>query len=142
MEGIAPPLKLLLALRNGIEKGESVRMALQKYLAYEDDELSRLVATWVSRRDQGVSTQGLLLKTPSPFRQAVLMMMDRGLNGEGIYQHVIQLEEEVIEASANELATFLSVLPMKMLIPLLLLQFPAFLILLFGPLLAQFLQQI
>lgn len=142
MEGLAPPLKLLLALRNGIEKGESIRSAVQCYIVKEDDELSRLVATWISRREQGVSTQNLLLQTKSSFRQAILMLMERGICGESIYQHVVQLEEEVIEASAGELETFLSLLPMKMLIPLLMFQFPAFLILLFGPLLAEFLRQI
>lgn len=139
MEGIAPPLKLVLMLRSGIEKGESVRVSAQRYLRQENDALSRIVAMRVSTNDQGCEQRPLLGQQMSPFRQAALMLLDRGLRGESIYQQLIQLEEEIIEASKSELETFLNVLPLKMLIPLLLLQFPAFLLLLFGPLLGQLL---
>jgi hypothetical protein len=141
VDGLTPTLKHLLALKSGIERGDSIRASMQRYVLQNNDELSRLVATWLSRRDQGAATEDLLAKVESPFRQSSLQVMDRGLVGESIYQQVLLLEEETIEASKIEMERFLSLLPIKMLIPLLLLQFPAFLILLFGPLLAQFLKQ-
>jgi hypothetical protein len=141
VDGLAPTLKLLLAVKSGIERGESIRTTTQKYIVRENDELSRLVATWLSRRDQGVTTGDLLKNVKSPFRQSALQIVDRGLSGESIYQQLLLLEEETIEAAKFEIETFLSLLPIKMLVPLLLLQFPAFLLLLFGPLLAEFLKQ-
>jgi hypothetical protein len=140
MEGLAPPLKLVLVLRNGIESGDSIRISVQKYLLSEDDDFARLVATWLARRDHGQSLGNALHELKSPFRQSAMLLLECGLKGESIYQQVLQLEEEILEASTSELDTFISVLPIKMLIPLLLLQFPAFLLVLFGPLLEQLLK--
>ncbi len=142
MESIAPPLKLILALRSGLERGESVRSSAQKYIATEDDELSRLVATWMLLKNQGSPTDVLFASLKSPHRRAVLMMVERGLAGETIYPTLSRLEEEVIAATNSELEEFVALLPIKMLIPLLFFQFPAFLLLLFGPLLLQFLEQV
>ncbi|MEN0059151.1 MAG: hypothetical protein AAGB31_09985, partial [Bdellovibrio sp.] len=49
-----------------------------------------------------------------------------------------RLEEEIIEACREEMAERLAQLPFILLVPLLLFQFPAFLLLLFGPLLNNF----
>lgn len=142
MEDIAPTLKLILALRTGLDQGESFRVSLQKYISNERDELARLVATWMACRTQGSCTKLVLAPIKTPHRKAAFMLLERGLAGESVSSTLARLEEEVLNATTAELEEFVAVLPIKMLIPLLFFQFPAFLVLLFGPLLIQFLNQV
>jgi hypothetical protein len=74
-------------------------------------------------------------------RRQCLETLQQGLRGESIYQQICSLEEEVLEATKLEIEEFVSLLPMKSLIPLLFFQFPAFLALLLGPFLISFLSQ-
>ena len=142
MEDIAPPLRFLSSLRMSIDKGDSVSIGLQRYLQTVDDELSRLVATWFLQKSRGESGDKIVMGLKSPYRRACLMLVGRGLAGEPIQSALAKLEEETLQASQNEIEEFLALLPMKMLVPLLFFQFPAFLFLLLGPLLIQFLQKV
>ena len=138
MEGVAPPLKLLFCVKRGLEKGHSVRTGLNSYLQGEKDDFFPIVVQWLGHIQQGQSARKLLLLLPSLHRQTLLELLERGLAGEAIYQHLLQLEIEIIEACQDEMNEKLARLPFILLIPLLLFQFPAFLLLLFGPLLQNF----
>lgn len=138
MEGLAPPLRLLFAVKRGLEKGQSVRVALNSYLLGDKDDFYPLVIQWLGLMQQGQSARKLLLSVKSLHRQVLLELLERGLAGEAIYQHLLQLEIEIIEACQDEMNDKLARLPFILLIPLLLFQFPAFLMLLFGPLLQNF----
>lgn len=140
MEDLAPPLKLVMALKIGIERGESIRTALTEYLSSEADEFAQLVVSWLNHREQGSLNARQDPFLANPYRQGVIFVIERGLAGESIYQNLQQLEEELVEVCQREMEHYVSLLPFKLLMPLLLFQFPAFLILLFGPLLSQFLQ--
>lgn len=137
MEIIAPPLKLVLVLRRSLEKNQSLRQGLQNYLQRERGEYPLVVSRWYSLLQQGQSTQELLA-SQSPHRRVLLQILERGLRGESIFALLCQLETEILEAAQDEIAVKLARLPMLLLIPLLLLQFPAILMLLFGPLLQNF----
>lgn len=137
MEAIAPPLKLVLILRRSLEKNQSLRQGLQNYLRRHRDDYAVDVSRWYSLLQQGQDTQETLGKL-SPHRRVLLQTLERGLRGESIYPLLCQLEGEIIEAAQDEIAVKLARLPMLLLIPLLLLQFPAILMLLFGPLLQNF----
>ncbi|MNJ91162.1 hypothetical protein D3C87_88080 [compost metagenome] len=138
MEGVAPPLALLLAVKRALEKGQSVRQGLNFYLKRHHDDFSDVVLRWFGLLQQGQSARKLLLGVKSVHRQVLLELLERGLAGESIYQALLQLESEIIEACQDELNTKLARLPFILLIPLLLFQFPSFLLLLFGPLLQNF----
>lgn len=138
MEGVAPPLVLLLMVKRALEKGQSVRQGLNFYLKRHDDELSKVVVLWLGHLQQGQSPRKMVLEQKSAHRQVLLELLERGLVGESIYQQLILLESEIIEACQDELNTKLARLPFILLIPLLLFQFPSFLMLLFGPLLQNF----
>lgn len=140
MESISPSLKLALSLRFSIESGESVRQGIKTYLAYTDDEMSRIVAIWLSKKEQGQQATELAVKLKSPFRRTLLDCLERGLRGESILAQLSLLETEIIEANNDELERFTSLLPLKALVPLLLLQFPALFLLFLGPLLSQLTQ--
>lgn len=44
MEGVAPPLKLLLDVKRAVERGQSVRQGVLSYLKNEKDDLTPVVA--------------------------------------------------------------------------------------------------
>lgn len=138
MEHIAPPLQLILHVKRGIETGMSVRSGVLAYIQAEHSNFSKDVSKWISLTDQGLPSIQILQKQTSQYRRSLLELLERGLNGESIYVYLCQLELEIIEACQDEISRKLSKLPFLLLGPLLLLQFPAFLLLLFGPLLENF----
>ncbi len=138
MENIAPPLKLLLSVKRQIEKNQPVRIGVLLYLQTETSDFSVSVAQWYSLFQQGKSTHTVLKLMTSMYRRVLLQVLERGLRGESVYQLLCQLENEITEACHDEISNKLAKLPFILLIPLLLMQFPAILMLLFGPLLQNF----
>jgi hypothetical protein len=141
MEGLAPPLKLVLEVVRAIENGDSVRSGVLEYLKIaSSDDYSRLVAIWLSYKEQDKDTQPLMSEVSSSCRKILLEVLGQGLAGQSILSKLKELEQEIIQRCADELDEYVQLLPFKMLIPLLLFQFPAFLILLIGPLMAEFIK--
>lgn len=138
MVHIAPPLQLISAVKRAIEAGQSARSGVLAYVYLDQSSFSKDVSKWLAHLDQGVSTTRLLQKQSSQYRKSLLALLERGIRGESIYTFLCQLEQETIEACQDEINRKLSKLPFILLGPLLLLQFPAFLLLLFGPLLDNF----
>lgn len=138
MESVAPPLKLIGAVKRSIEKGETIRLGILSYIKCSDDDFVPHVTTWMALLQQGQDPNLSLKTLQSLHRKTLLQVLERGLRGESIYNILLQLEEETIEACQDEISDKLARLPFILIIPLLLFQFPAFLLLLFGPLLQNF----
>lgn len=138
MEGIAPPVELLICVKRSIEKGQSVRQGILNYIKKGRGEFPIVVTRWLGLFQQGQDTRECIQGVASFYRRTLLQILERGLNGESIHPVLLRLEDEIVEACHEEIATKISQLPFLMLIPLLLFQFPAFLMLLFGPLLQNF----
>ncbi|AHI07295.1 hypothetical protein BDW_13975 [Bdellovibrio bacteriovorus W] len=134
MEGLAPPLELLMGVKRGIEQGRSIKMGIVEYIKHNEGEFSTSVLTWLAFLEQGRSPDELVKSFKSPYRRALLTVLEKGLQGESVYNTLMQLEEEIVEACGEEINDKLARLPFILMIPLLLFQFPAFLALLFGPL--------
>ena len=138
MEGVAPPLELLLAVKRSLEKGQTAKQGVHHYLKRCEGEFPATVSKWMALLHQGKETQELISGLSSQHRQVLLQLLERGMRGEAIYNILLNLEEEILEACHEELTNKLARLPFILLVPLLLFQFPAFLLLLFGPLLKNF----
>jgi hypothetical protein len=137
MEDLAPPLRLCLSIRFDLERNLPVTVAVQNFLAREKEkEWRELVQMVLTLAQAGKSPELLLNRQKSRYRRATLSLIVRGHRGEPIYSQLCQIEEEMLQASQEELEQFHLALPIRTLLPLLLLQFPAFLILLIGPLIA------
>jgi hypothetical protein len=145
MDGLNPALRLLLTVKTSMERGESVRQGLMKslhrpaqpYTHSNTDEFSALVSAWFARHEQGISASTVRAKIKSPYRRNLLDLIERGLKGEPILQPLRNLEIEMIQACHEELERRILMLPMKALIPLLFLQFPALAILFLCPFLSR-----
>ena len=142
MESLAPPLKLLMCVRRAMEKGQSVRQGVLAYLKSPDLEFSADVSLWISLLQQGKETKACLARLSSAHRRVLLQTLERGLKGESIQSALLSLEEELVSACQREIDEKIARLPFILLVPLLLFQFPAFLMLLFGPLLKNFLHSL
>ncbi len=143
MENLAPPLSVLLEVRWEMENGasfrESLRVSLRRLPA--DPFLMRL-RQWSVRKSHGQPVQDLVSDLKSPYRRALLELFARGWDGEPILEPVEALESELRSACEAELDDFVATLPFRAMIPLLLLQLPAYMLLLLGPVFSELLKNL
>lgn len=137
MESVAPPLRLLLEVTRAIDNGESIRSGIINYLKSEPDSWAPCVAQWFTWIEQRKNISELMMKVKSPYRRRLLDTLKYGLEGNAILSRLRDLESEIIEKCNDEIEQHIQLLPFRLLIPLLLFQFPAFLILLIGPLVSE-----
>ena len=137
MDGLAPPLKCLIHIQSSLQNGESVRTSLARYLQISDvsDAFGQTLRKFLFSWEQGHDWRVHLKSAGSSHRRALLEVLACGLSGQSVLPHLESLKDEMTSACDLEIADHLEMLPLKMLAPLLLFQFPAFLLLLFGPLL-------
>ena len=120
--------------------GNSLKESLRLYLESTNNPLA------ADLRERWTLAQGSRGAAPRPFEShyqaAFWELIERGSQGQPILEALISLENEVDLAAGAELDLHISTLPFKVLMPLLLLQFPAFMLLLLGPLLRELSQQL
>lgn len=137
MENLAPPLSVVLQLQLEMENGHSFRESLRQVLRLcEEDDFVATVREWSVRKSHNQTTHSLAKSLVSPYRRTLLDLFERGWNGEPILEPLRSLEVEIRVAAQAELDQFIATLPFRAMIPLLLLQFPAYMLLLLGPILA------
>jgi hypothetical protein len=132
MEGLAPPLKFVLDLERALECGTSVRLASYEWVQKEHGEFAGDLRQLLVQFDSGGRL--FLLETLSIERRTVFELIWRGLSGEPMLAPLRSLRDEIELAATLEIDDFMAQLPLRALIPLLLVIFPGFMILLFGPL--------
>ncbi len=142
MEGLAPPLQCLLDVRASIESGKSVRTSLLAYISSRKGSFATLLGHWLATIEHKRDPKAILDSTGSLYRRSLLEIFELGLNGHPILQKLIEFEEELVAACEEEIQRDLDLLPFKLLCPLLFCQFPAFLLLLLGPIFVQLLQEL
>ncbi len=140
---VAEPLKFIWHLRFSLEKGQSVRISTQTYLQNNPQSaFAEQLATWWQLREKGENSRIWLGTLRNPYRFALFSTLERGWFGEPILSVLQDLEKEFMQISDSDLNRHLQALPIIGLLPLLLLQFPSFLILLVGPMLREFIKQL
>lgn len=140
MENLTPPL--LNAVREvqwRLSSGRSMREAMRLYLEAAHTPFAHCLREWWSLKNQGRPSDSQKFKTH--YQRAFLNLVERGCAGQPTLEHLRALEDEISKAADAELELHLATLPFKVLIPLLVFQFPAFLILLLGPVLRELTRQ-
>ncbi len=136
MEGLNPTLKLLLFFKCGIENGQSVRHLIEKYgKECQDATADQLLCWWLYHQDKRDLAQKAV--PDSRYLRSLFILLEKSLTGASILPSLVILEQDLWLAINDELDNYLVTLPFKLLIPLLLLQFPAIMLLILGPLLQQ-----
>lgn len=143
MEDLAPPLELILSVKSSIEKGKSIQDGIKRYLeAHNTHEFSTIVLHWYVMMERQMSTQELMRGITSIYRRQVLQLFEKGMKKEPIYNQILILEHEIYQACEHEIQEKLIKLPYLVMIPVLIFQFPALLIVIFGPLLQNFIESL
>ena len=140
MEGLSPGLNLLLRCRRAVDQGRPLSLAIKNFLQNETGEFPQQVFKWLSLFEQGQKTDPILNQIKSSYRRQLLEVLERGLKREPIGNILVLLETEIHEACEEEIEKKLTDLPYQVMLPLLLFQFPAFLLLLLGPFLLQLIE--
>lgn len=130
MEDLAPPI--LTAIREvkwHLGSGKSMKEAFSCYLEDTHDAFSReLRRRWILKQ-QGTASPPLRL----PLQHTFWELVERGCAGQPSLEALNALEVETEKAAQAELDAHIGALPFKVLLPLLFFQFPAYLMLLLGP---------
>lgn len=145
MEGLAPSLQLAIEMHSSLANGESIRSGIVRFAqdssSNANREFARTVRRFLIAWDQSQDWRSISRQVESPYRRALLELAAHGLGGQSIQSALIELQREIEVACDEEIKVHIDMLPLKMLLPLLLLQFPAFMMVLFGPLLSRFIEE-
>lgn len=136
MESVNPPLlDAVQEIRWQISNGRSMKESFQEYLSSNNDELAaEFRELWTLKwKSKSEIRSTVVFKTH--FRRAFWDLVERGCAGQPVLEPLCGLENEIALAAQAELDRHISTLPFKVLLPLLLFQFPAHMILLLGPML-------
>lgn len=142
MESLAAPLELALELQGSLEKGESLRLGIKNYLSKNRSPFANEFQIWFLRYERGVPVEIGSEWNKNAYRRTLLQTIKAGLEGQSIHEPLSALVEELFSASIDELEEEVRLRPVKLLIPVLVFQFPAYLLLLLGPVLQKVLSSI
>ncbi len=137
MEFIAPPLHFITYLLRALETTQSLENTLRMYLQNESNDICPQLKLFYTRWQAKSLDELNFIPQEKHYRRAIFDLLIMGLKGRTIYPMLKSLEEEMIIACEQEIHMQAAKLPFLLLLPLLLLQTPAFLLLLFGPILQQ-----
>ena len=131
---LAPPLKAVLEIRLQMENGVSVPQAVRVYSQRNLEEpFAKKLGLWLFAKETGKSYDEKAFDTF--YRRRLVDLLNYGLRGESILEALCDLEKDLIFITNENLEQHLQKLPLVSLIPLMLFEFPAFFLLLVGPLL-------
>lgn len=139
MAHIVPALGFLQQLKRGIEQGRSVHDSFTSIFETDEGPFVNKMALWFAYYKNSVENK-VVFKTQ--LQKSLVEILSHGLAGAPIYEHLLILEQEMTEEFERQWKVYLEGLPAKLSLPLLLFFFPAYIILLFGPLVIQFLQEV
>lgn len=137
MEAVSPTLTLVLHLRESIESGQSLQAGLHQYIKSCDTSLGTHLRNWWIEKETGRAPD---LKEFNLYQKMTLNLIERSLRGEAVGAQLESLQTELLQACEMQVEEFVQTLPLRCLLPLMGLIFPAYLLILLGPLVENFLQ--
>lgn len=138
---LAAPYLLLIQIHQQMSSGQAVGPAISTSLLGRDDDFSQNLYRWWMKRQQG-DRDSVAKFFPRGLSRAFVETLDCGLKGEPILARLNELEAEMRLSMENTLATHLQLLPIKTLMPIMCLIFPALALLLVGPMLIHLLEEL
>jgi hypothetical protein len=142
MENLSFLLKLCLHVRVSLEGGEALRVSLFRFAEMKNSLLHLKLKEWLSHFDQTGGECCAEKLFSNPHTQVFLEILSQGLAGHSIFDRVKAMEEEIVETCKDEFQRELDKLPYVLMVPLLLFMFPAYMMLLLGPILKLFLKEL
>jgi hypothetical protein len=157
MVGLNPVLRCLMSVEDSLVRGESVRDSIMQWLDRESRQSEAVLREKANERefqrellDFLRKTEGLEeinssfeaadIKCRTVYRSSLLLILMDGLRGSSVLVRLRELRIEIESQLELDMKAHVESLPLKMLVPLLLFMFPAFLILLLGPITRNFVE--
>ena len=137
MANIAPSILFVRNLRTIIGQGTSMNDAMMSLCTRPQNDFEIKMAIWWAQKRLGKEGQALL---DTDFQRTCLELIEMGLQGAPVFQALEILEKEMKMEFERQWKAYLESLPARLSIPLLFLFFPAYVVLLFGPLVMQYSQ--
>lgn len=138
MEGLSPSLSCLYFVRRRLAQGYTLRECLTDFIKLDSGDFSASLSMWLNYYESAQTEFLPEIRWSSDYQPILISTFESGLNGRPIEEQLEQLTAEVEVAHRHEVDEFIAKLPLKALTPVFLFQFPAFLLLIFGPVLGQF----
>jgi hypothetical protein len=138
VEAVAPSYQCVLKVLWSLESGQSARRGLLEFLHEQNGEFAETLTRWLSAREHGLD-RSQLTNQQGPHTQALFAILEMGLDGAPILENLRTLERSFYQASMDQVEKYIASLPLISLLPTLGLVFPAFVVLLIGPLMQQLL---
>lgn len=141
MERVNEVFGFITAVEERLAQGQAVRDAAIGALESLRDRTLRREIFQVVRAFEEPSRESLCLgAATTSYRRSLMSILLDGHRGRPILPRLLELRLEVERQLELDAKAHIEALPIKLLAPLLLLMFPAFLILLLGPILKQLLE--
>lgn len=137
MGDIVPSIALINEVKLILEQGQSVRSALDQVCAHPKTSFQQKMYVWWSYESVHHDNP---IRFTSIYQQNFIEIIRVGIAGGAIHSQLSLLLNEMKEEFERQWKAYLESLPLKLSFPLLLCFFPAYVTLLFGPLLQQFLK--
>ena len=134
MENISPSLRFLWDVKRALNSGKSVRAGIERFLQRKTEDVFYLQVQqwWLAKNNEKVYFDDTTMNT---HRRHLLLLLGAGLRGQSVLPQLINLEQELVFNIEEEIGRHIEKMPMLMLLPMLLLIFPATMMLLLVPLL-------
>lgn len=142
MEGLAPTHILCIEIRHGLERGEAVISTLKNCITELNVELSKEVRALIAHYEHYGAQPMSFAGVKSIYRRSLFQLILSAMAGEPILKRIVELEKEMQWACEEDIEHFVAQLPTKVMLPILLIQFPAFLLLLLGPILSLYFKEL
>lgn len=136
MAHLVPSIEFVGEVISEVEQGRSVLEALERSTHSPCNDFVFKVGLWLEYRKNSETNK---VRFSSHYQQGLIEILEEGLRGAPVHEHLNVLHSEMSEEFERQWKSYLQNLPMKLSIPLLLFFFPAYVVLLFGPLVVQFL---
>lgn len=140
MVHIVPSISFLKTFIKELEKGSAVSQSIRRACEQENTPLSTEILMW-SLDFQQKGDGGLLWSPQSHYQLSFKELLKQGLQGAPVYQPLLDLENEMLIEFEIQWKSHLETLPVKLSIPMLFFFFPAYVVLLFGPLITKFMKE-
>lgn len=135
MENLAPPMSCIICVEKAFLEGKTLKSGLKNYIEHANDDFTYEIQDVLKCFMIGESRYNH--NSNSIYRTAIKELIWSGLHGNSIGKELDALKEEIELACKVELDSFIESIPFRSMIPLLLFQFPAFLLILMGPLITK-----
>lgn len=154
MVGVNPVLRCLMYVEEGISRGDSIRDTLIVWIDREtagrgansrlhrefQNEILLFLRKTEVEAEKSTQFEMSRLNPKTQYRESLFTILFDGLNGHPVMPRLKELRGEIEAQLELDIKAHIESLPLKMLVPLLFAMFPAFLILLLGPITRNFVE--